>query len=84
MERSTYVSKDGIFRAYPKGVDVDDRGYVYTTISYNKETGASLTVLKDSDGTAVSETFVDFGQTDSAANGIAVRKDGDKFGTQIT
>lgn len=68
-----------LYREYPKGIAVDDRGYVYAMISGNGLTGATLAILNDSDGTPVSETFVDFGVMDSGANGIAIRQDGDRF-----
>lgn len=66
-------------KEYPKSVAVDDRGYVYAMISYNGKTGSTLAILNDADGTPVSENFVDFGQVDSGANGIVVKKDGDKY-----
>lgn len=76
---ATITSGQAIYKEYPKGIAVDDRGYVYAMISANKLTGATLAILNDADGTAVSETFVDFGVLDSGANGIAVRQDGDRF-----
>ncbi|MDD2959123.1 MAG: hypothetical protein PHE06_14155 [Lachnospiraceae bacterium] len=67
------------YHEYPKGIAVDDRGYAYAMITYNDKTGADLAILNDEDGSEVSLTFMDFGQIDSGANGIAVRKDGDKY-----
>lgn len=67
------------YKEYPKGVATDNRGYVYTMISGNMLTGATMAILDDKDGTAVSETFVDFGTLDSGANGIAVHQDGDRY-----
>ena len=67
------------YREYPKGIAVDDRGYVYAMITYTNMTGATLAILNDSDGTEVSSTFVDFGQIDAGANGIAVKRDGDGY-----
>lgn len=68
-----------LYKEYPKGVAADNRGYVYAMISGNGLTGATLAILNDADGTAVSETFVDFGVVDAGANGIAVRQDGDRY-----
>lgn len=68
-----------LYREYPKGVAVDDRGYVYAMISDNGLTGATLAIINDTDGTEVSETFVDFGVMDAGANGIAVKQDGERF-----
>lgn len=67
------------YQEYPKSLATDDRGYVYAMITYNEKTGSTLAILNDADGTAVSETFLDFGQVDAGANGIAVKKDGDKY-----
>lgn len=76
---ATLTPGQTIYKEYPKGIAVDGRGYVYAMISSNKLTGSTLAILNDADGTAVSETFVDFGVLDSGANGIAVRQDGDRF-----
>lgn len=76
---ATLTPGQPLYKEYPKGVAVDSRGYVYAMISGNKLTGATLAILNDADGTAVSETFVGFGVLDSGANGIAVRQDGERF-----
>lgn len=76
---ATLTSEKVLYKEYPKGVATDNRGYVYAMISKNKLTGATLAILNDDDGTAVSETFVDFGVLDTGANGIAVRQDGDRY-----
>lgn len=64
---------------YAKGLAADDRGYVYAIITYNNSTTIGLSILKDNDGSAVSETSIDLGMLDCGANGIAVCKDGDKY-----
>lgn len=76
---ATLAPEQTLYKEYPKGIAVDGRGYVYAMISGNKLTGATLAILNDADGTAVSETFVDFGVVDSGANGISVKQDGDRF-----
>lgn len=75
---ATLTPGQTLYKEYPKGIAVDNRGYVYAVISGNKLTGSTLAILNDTDGTPVSETFVDFGVLDSGANGIAVRQDGDR------
>ncbi len=69
----------GDYPEYDKGLAVDDRGYVYTTITYNGKAYITLAVINDSDGSTVSETQVDLGIQDSGANGIAIYKNGEKY-----
>lgn len=76
---ATLTPEKVLYKEYPKGIATDNRGYVYAMISKNKITGATLAILNDDDGTAVSETFVDFGVLDTGANGIAVKQDGDHY-----
>lgn len=69
----------GDYKEYAKGLATDDRGYVYAIITYNNTSKISLAIINDKDGTAVSETTIDLGVSDSGANGIAVYKNDDKY-----
>lgn len=76
---ATLASEEAPYREYPKGIATDNRGYVYAMISGNGLTGSTLAIIDDTDGTAVSETFVDFGVVDAGANGIAVQQREDRY-----
>lgn len=79
-----YVVHDGSlsptgYLEYPKGLATDDRGNVYAIISTSNSSSVTLLIMKDLDGSVISETKIEIGQADIGANGIAVHKYGTTY-----